>query len=72
VSVERTFRCDGDDCNFHVLVIGRTFTRNMVSVVDRMGAGEQRLHFCSWDCVLKHGAKIPPMVTVPMDDEDES
>jgi hypothetical protein len=25
------------------------------------------LHFCSWDCILKHAAEVPPVEMVPMD-----
>jgi hypothetical protein len=27
------------------------------------------LHFCSWDCILKHAAEMPPIEIVPVTSE---
>jgi hypothetical protein len=33
------------------------------------GDAGRPLHFCSWDCVLKHAAEIPPVEVVAVSDE---
>jgi hypothetical protein len=61
VSIERTFYCDWRECDRHTRTIddrpGMAFL-----TVDEDGC--PTLHFCSWDCVLKHAAEIPPVELV--------
>jgi hypothetical protein len=32
---------------------------------------DDRLIFCTWDCVLKYGAKFPPTEVIPLYDEQD-
>lgn len=60
MSVEHTYRCDGPECGNHGLsqkdrppffITTYDFEFDGVSAVS---------HFCSWDCLMKFAAKIPP------------
>lgn len=36
----------------------------------RLAGWEPRhLYFCCWDCVLRYGARIEPVITIRLDDE---
>jgi len=35
----------------------------IITVTEEPG---RSLHFCSWDCILKHAAEIPPVEVIPM------
>lgn len=55
MSVERIFYCDGPDCQRHV----RTRADRppcFLTVSDDDGV----LHFCGWDCVLRHASLHEP------------
>lgn len=62
MSIERTFRCDGPDCE-----------RGVSDAAHREPGGRfltltgwsNPMHFCGWDCVLKYGAKIEPETVHP-------
>ncbi len=56
MSIERVFYCDGPDCERHVRTTG---TRPPAFVTVTEDAGRE-LHFCTWDCVLRHAADKPP------------
>jgi hypothetical protein len=57
VSIERVFYCDWRECN-------KSGPGEEFHVVHQMRHGGQ-LHFCSWDCLLKHAAEHPPVITIP-------
>lgn len=58
MSIERTFYCDGPDCERHVRT-AKTKPSAFITVTEP-GA---TLHFCGWDCVLRHaGTKEPEEV----------
>ena len=75
MATERTIYCDGPDCGdrhqegapCHARTIhppphlpaGFIETRQGGDVADHV------LHFCSWDCVLKYAAKLPPTEVIP-------
>jgi hypothetical protein len=60
VSIERIFYCDAPECEAHTRTIaGRPGMGFVTVTVD----GPAR-HFCSWDCVLKFGATMPPVETL--------
>jgi len=61
VSIERVFYCDGPDCELHV----RTASSRSVFIIVTDGSGRS-LHFCTWDCVLKHAASKPPTEVVSL------
>jgi hypothetical protein len=63
MSVERVFHCDWRECRTNVQTAG-TRPPKFLTVTADAGA----FHFCSWDCVLKHAAEIPPVELVPVEE----
>jgi hypothetical protein len=63
MAVERIFRCDGPDCERHVQTAS-TQPPVFLTVTEDAGA---ELHFCSWDCILKHAATKPPAEVIPVE-----
>jgi len=62
VSIDRIFYCDWRECGASMQTTG---TRPHPSFLTITGGGASRtLHFCSWDCVLKHAAEKPPAVEI--------
>ena len=62
MSVERIFRCDGPECERHVQT--RQARPPMFLVVTPVGEAAD-LHFCGWDCVLRHAATKEPETVIP-------
>jgi hypothetical protein len=62
MSIERIFYCDWRECDRHVQTAN---SRSATFVTVTEGAGRS-LHFCNWDCILKHAAEKPPVDVVPM------
>lgn len=60
MSIERVFHCDWRECSTHIQTASTRPPKFLV-VTD----GPVAMHFCSWDCVLKHAAEIPPVELVP-------
>jgi hypothetical protein len=60
VSIERIFYCDGPECERHVRTA--RLRSVFITVTDSTG----RLHFCTWDCVLRHAAEKPPTEVVSL------
>lgn len=56
MSIERIFHCDGPDCERNVKTT-RTRPEMFLTVSER---GGPPLHFCGWDCVLRHAATKEP------------
>lgn len=59
MTVERTYHCDGPDCEHH----GSDQYPGWVLVTEHSshpGEPPDEMQFCSWDCVLKYAAKFPP------------
>jgi hypothetical protein len=56
VSIERIFHCDGPDCERHVATMDSRPPMFLV-VTEHAGAD---LHFCGWDCVLRHASTKEP------------
>lgn len=56
MSVEHTFRCEGPDCERHVIT-QRDRPPVFLTVLADDGPD---LHFCGWDCVLRYAATIQP------------
>jgi hypothetical protein len=62
MSIARIFSCDWRDCRASDQTTG---TRPHPSFLMVSGGGAARgLHFCSWDCLLRHAAEKPPAVEV--------
>jgi hypothetical protein len=57
MSIERTFYCDGPECDRHVTAGATRPTTGVIFVTEGSSA---TLHFCTWDCVLKYAATKPP------------
>lgn len=57
MSIERTYYCDGPECERHART--GAATRVPVGFLRITGDGAPE-HFCSWDCVLRHAAKKEP------------
>lgn len=66
MSIERTFYCDGPDCERHVRTASRRPEAGYIFVTE--GGSAATLHFCNWDCVLKHAAAKPPVEIVSLAD----
>jgi hypothetical protein len=57
VSIERIFYCDWRECE-------KNGSGSEFHTVSQMRHGGQ-LHFCSWDCLLKHAGEQPPVIVIP-------
>jgi hypothetical protein len=62
MSIERVFYCDGPDCETNVRTAS---SRPATFIIVTEDAGRS-LHFCTWDCVLRHAAEKPPVEAIPM------
>jgi hypothetical protein len=62
MSIERTFYCDGPDCDRHVRT---TSTLPPVFLTVSEGA-DHASHFCGWDCVLRFAATKEPEEVIPV------
>jgi hypothetical protein len=60
MSIERIFYCDWRECTGHMQTAS-TSASPLLTVTE--GAGRS-LHFCDWDCLLKHAAEKPPTETI--------
>ena len=56
MAIERVFYCDGPGCERHFRTAA---TRPASGVLTITGDGKP-LHFCGWDCVLRHAAEKEP------------
>ncbi len=56
VSVERTFRCDGPNCERHLVT---TLPEPAVFLTVKRDVDPDS-HFCGWDCVLRYAGQIQP------------
>jgi hypothetical protein len=59
MSIEHTFYCDGPDCERHVRS-QESSPPTFLEVTDHPA----KLHFCGWDCVLRHAAQKEPETLV--------
>lgn len=58
MSVERTFYCDGPDCERHVKTrkgMPPVFLMVMSREPERIS-----MHFCGWDCILRYAGQREP------------
>jgi hypothetical protein len=63
MSIERIFYCDGPECEAHIRTASPRPQGEFITVTE---SASRPLHFCSWDCILKHAAEIPPVEVVPL------
>ena len=66
MSVERIFYCDWRECDGHTRTASTVPGMSFLTITGDAG---HALHFCSWDCVLKHAAETPPVEVVAVSDE---
>lgn len=67
MAVERTFHCDGPECERHVRTL-KPYPPMFLTVTHHSDGVEE--HFCGWDCVLRHaGTKEPEIVIQGGEDE---
>jgi hypothetical protein len=64
MSIERIFYCDWRDCETHT----RTASSRPISFMTITESAGPSLHFCSWDCILKHAAEKPPVEIMALGD----
>lgn len=64
VSIEHVFYCDGPECERHVQT-ARSAPEPFITLTEGTG---RSLHFCGWDCVLRHAATKPPAEVIPAGD----
>jgi hypothetical protein len=62
MSIDRIFYCDWRDCDHHMQTAS-TSAYPFITVTESAG---RSLHFCNWDCVLKHAGEKPPVETMPL------
>jgi hypothetical protein len=60
VSIERIFHCDGPDCERYFQTRRRRTDHFLV-----VSEGWTTLHFCGWDCILRHAATKEPEQVIP-------
>lgn len=65
MSIERVFYCDAEGCGKHTRTIRERPGMSFLTVTEDDG---RPLHFCSWDCILKHAAEMPPIEVIPAAD----
>jgi len=65
MSIERIFYCDWRECDAHTRTVN---TRPGMAYLTVEEDADRTLHFCSWDCILKHAAELPPVEVVQLRD----
>ena len=63
MSISRIYSCDWRECNHHVQTPS---LRPPMFLTVEHGDGGDSLHFCTWDCVLKYAAEMPPCETISL------
>jgi hypothetical protein len=58
MAIERTFYCDGPECERHVRTAADRPLAEFIFITE--GGFDNELHFCTWDCVLRYAAAKPP------------
>jgi hypothetical protein len=69
VAVERTFYCDGPDCEGHIRTMADFPSDGFIKTYERWPGFDAEHHFCTWDCLLRFAAARPPVTVVDLDDE---
>jgi hypothetical protein len=65
MSIERTFYCDGPECERHVQT---ALSRPQAGFIFVTTGDSATLHFCNWDCVLKYAGTKPPVEEIALSD----
>jgi hypothetical protein len=61
VTIERTYHCDGPDCEVHARtpVAPPYLPAGFIGVSEGGPSPIPARHFCSWDCLMKYAARFP-------------
>src|SRR5262249_26031195 len=65
VAIERVYYCDWRECETNARTARQRPPMTFITVTEETG---RPLHFCSWDCILKHAAEKPPVEVVSLSD----
>jgi hypothetical protein len=68
MATDRIFYCDAEGCERHVQTARHRPQSGFLFVTD--SSGGRTLHFCGWDCLMKHAATFPPAEIIPMEGPD--
>lgn len=68
MTIERTFRCDGPDCERGVSDAAHREPGGRFLTLTGWG---KSLHFCGWDCLLRRAAAFEPETIIPMEDTND-
>ena len=64
MTIRREFHCDGPDCErFHSTLSSQS--EHFITLTGSMTIGGAALHFCGWDCLLRHAATKEPETIIP-------
>lgn len=63
--IERTFFCDGEDCERHIRAAPGADRPQIFLIVHE---GPAEWHFCGWDCLLRHAAGHEPETIIRQED----
>lgn len=61
MAIERIFHCDWRECENTARTARLRPEAGIITVTEEPG---RSLHFCCWDCVLKHAAEKPPVEVI--------
>lgn len=67
MAIERTFQCDGPDCDSHARTASTKAPKGFLVVTGDGGP----MHFCMWDCVLRYAATKEPTEVIPAGSLDD-
>lgn len=74
MTVERTFRCDGPECDGHmthcVTPVPPCPGWLVVHETNGVGVDDEPRIFCSWDCCMKYAAQFPAPEIIPFHDQE--
>jgi hypothetical protein len=62
MSIERTYHCDGPECERHASTAAQ---RMPVGFLRVSSSDEPTRYFCGWDCLLRFAATIEPEEVIP-------
>jgi hypothetical protein len=65
MSIERVYHCDWRECENHSRTASDSVPTAMITVTE---GTDRPLHFCGWDCLLRHAAEKPPAEVISLGD----
>lgn len=64
MTIERIFHCDWRECSGQIRTMLPRPATAFITVEAQWPGRQEVLHFCSWDCVLRHAGEIPPVEVI--------